>query len=49
MELKESGFVICKDHPYIGASSDSLILCDCYGSGYVEVKCLYCVKYKIGA
>ena len=45
MELKESGFVIFKDHRYIGTSSDSVVMCDCCGLGSVEVKCPYCVKW----
>ena len=37
-------FFISSDYPFIGASPDSLISCDCCGEGYVEVKCPYCKR-----
>ena len=37
--LKESGFVISADHPFIGVSPDCIAKCDCCGQGCVEIIC----------
>ncbi len=39
--LAKLDFFINTTHPFIGASPDSLVSCDCCGQGCVEVKCLY--------
>jgi len=36
-----AGFRICLTKPFLGASPDSYIMCDCHGKGVVEVKCPY--------
>ena len=33
-------------HPYIGASPDGIIECDCCGFGILEVKCPYCIQME---
>ncbi|GLV43867.1 hypothetical protein CBL_11553 [Carabus blaptoides fortunei] len=42
--IKEVGLVLNPQHPYFGASPDSLIRCDCCGQGCLEVKCPYCAN-----
>ena len=42
--MVDCGFFISTDYPFIGASPDSLISCDCCGEGCVEVKCPYCKR-----
>ena len=41
-QIELSGFVINPDFPYIGATPDGMVSCDCCGSGIVEIKCPYC-------
>ena len=36
-----SAFFICVKHPFLGASPDALIECNCCGQGVVEVKCSF--------
>lgn len=38
---------ISQERPYIGASPDAMITCDCCGQETVEVKCPYCFKDKL--
>ena len=42
----KSGLVIHQALPYIAATPDSVISCDCCGEGIVEVKCPYCQRDK---
>ena len=42
--MVDCGFFISTEYPFIGASPDSLISCDCSGEGRVEVKCPYCKR-----
>lgn len=42
--IEDSGFIISTDYPYIGASHDGILKCDCCGSFCVEIKCLYFVR-----
>ncbi|XP_057693346.1 uncharacterized protein LOC130916556 [Corythoichthys intestinalis] len=44
MKVTESGFFIHKEFPYIGASPDSLVKCDCCGEGLLEIKCSFSHK-----
>ena len=37
--LANSGLVISRTYPYIGASPDGLVSCSCCGHGVVEIKC----------
>ena len=39
LKVRESGLVILESHPWIGASPDLLVECDCHGLGLVEIKC----------
>ena len=39
MIVKESGFVVNLDHPFIGASPDGVVSCECHGVGLLEIKC----------
>ena len=39
--LEESGLCISTQYPFLGASPDSLVICDCCDKGCVEVKCPY--------
>ena len=39
--LKDSGFHISIERPYLGASPDALVFCDCCGDGCLEIKCPY--------
>ena len=41
---KDSGLVVSTTHPFIGASPDGSIHCECCGPGVLEIKCLYCVS-----
>ena len=41
---KESGLIISITYPFIGASPDGIIQCECCtGIGVLEVKCPYCI------
>lgn len=42
--ILKAGLRINVDIPYIGASADRLISCDCCGTGLIEVKCPYSRK-----
>ena len=39
--LKECGLYISTQHPFIGASPDGVVNCDCCGEGCIEIKCPY--------
>ncbi len=43
-QIKKCGLFIHKHMPFLGASPDSIIECECCGKGVVEVKCPY--KYR---
>ncbi len=38
--ISESGLIIHVDYPYLGASPDGCIKCDCCGKGVLEIKCM---------
>lgn len=40
-KVDDSGFFICVDHPFIGASPDSLVSCACCSDGVCEIKVCY--------
>ena len=44
--IEECGFIINPDYPWMGASPDSLVSCQCCGLGTVEVKCPYKLRDK---
>ena len=43
LNLEETGLVLLKDFPYIGASPDGLISCLCCGRGVLEIKCPFSI------
>ena len=43
-QYRNSGFVVSTEYPYIGASPDGVVQCDCCGCGVLEIKCPYCVR-----
>ena len=38
MKVRDCGFFICAQYPYIGASPDAIVTCDCCGKRPLEVK-----------
>lgn len=44
VKLEEVGFFINPDVPFIGASPDGMVSCDCCGQNVIEIKCPFCVK-----
>ena len=42
--VRDSGFVIHREYPEIGASPDGVTWCDCHGEGSLEVKCPYILR-----
>lgn len=42
--MKDAGLFISMERPFIGATPDGLISCDCCGKGILEVKCPHCFK-----
>ncbi|XP_057313387.1 uncharacterized protein LOC130654781 isoform X2 [Hydractinia symbiolongicarpus] len=44
--VKETGLHVSEEYPFMGASSDALVLCKCHGLGVLEIKCPY--KYSSG-
>ena len=38
-KVEQTGFYVHVEHPYIGASADGLVECDCHGPGLLEIKC----------
>ncbi|XP_044169839.1 uncharacterized protein LOC114950648 [Acropora millepora] len=42
--MSDSGLFISTDHPYLGASPDGLVSCECCGAGGYEIKCPFCHK-----
>ena len=44
LQIADSGLVISTNWPFIGASPDGIVGCDCHGKGVVEIKCPYCHK-----
>ena len=43
--VTEPGFFIDIQHPFIGASPDGLVKCDCHGEGVLEIKCPWVLRY----
>lgn len=44
MKSCDSGTVINQDNPFISASPDLVIECECCGKGLVEIKCPYAIR-----
>ena len=50
VRVQESGFYISYERPYIGASPDGIVMCDCCTEKVLlEVKCPICVKPNLTA
>ena len=43
-EVRDSGLIIFKDAPYIGASPDLRVTCVCHDEGLCEIKCPFKIK-----
>jgi len=43
-QYRNCGLVISTEYPYIGASPDGVVQCDCCGCGVLEIKCPYCIR-----
>ena len=44
-KITQSGLFISTDYPFIGATPDALVSCECCpGKGCVEIKCPYCTR-----
>jgi len=41
-KTSQSGLFLSSQFPFLGATPDSLVSCECCGDGCVEVKCPYC-------
>lgn len=39
--LQKAGLLLHGNYPFIGASPDGVVYCECHGTGLVEVKCAY--------
>ena len=46
LQVLESGLKINADEPFLGASPDGIVTCDCHEDAVLEIKCPY--KYKDG-
>ena len=46
LKVVETGLHVYASAPYIGASPDGIVTCDCHGRGILEVKCP--LKYEAG-
>jgi len=47
VSIKDAGLFISQERPYIGASPDAIIMCDCCGEETIEVKCPYCFRERL--
>ena len=47
LEVLKAGFFIDVDKPYIGASPDRILDCQCCGRGVLEVKCPFCHRTEL--
>ena len=45
--IQNTGLHINVEFPYLGASSDNLIQCDCHGKGVLEIKCPHNYRYGL--
>ena len=44
LKISESGLLISDTHPWIAASPDGIVTCDCHGQGVLEIKCPASIK-----
>ena len=45
--VERAGLFVSLNRPYIEASPDSIVTCDCCGKGTLEVKCPFCFKDEL--
>jgi len=46
VKIYDAGLFINPEFPYIGASPDAIMSCDCCGTSVVEIKCPFCTRHK---
>ena len=39
--VENCGVIVSEEYPFIGATQDSIVSCECYRKQLVEVKCLF--------
>ena len=44
VDVCKAGLHVDVQYPYMGASPDGIINCECCGKGVLEIKCPFCVK-----
>ena len=44
-KILDCGLFLCKDVPFVGASPDRIIVCDCCGESCLEVKCPFSISH----
>ena len=47
LAIQNAGLCLSMERPYMGASPDGFVTCDCCGKGCIEVKCPNCHKEGI--
>ena len=45
-KLTESGFYVSQEEPFLEATPDTLIHCECCGDEYLEIKCPFTRREK---
>lgn len=46
VEVTTAGLHLHPEYPFLGASPDGLVQCDCCGRGVLEIKCPFCLTKK---
>lgn len=44
--MSDAGLKLHPTYPFLGASPDGFVQCDCHGEGVLEIKCPFCLKEK---
>ncbi|XP_072176345.1 uncharacterized protein [Diadema setosum] len=44
LRTRDCGLLISSKYPFVGASPDALLVCNCCGQRALEIKCPYCVR-----
>ena len=45
LTIRSCGIYVHPDYPFMGASPDAVVSCECHGEGVVEIKCPYSHRY----
>ena len=45
-KISKAGLFLHPRHPFLGATPDAMVCCDCHGQGILEVKCPFCLCEK---